>query len=90
MTTEKRPTGAYRKDFYSIFEGMVGREMKPQEHAFLKAMMQNYLNDHEEDVLAAKMDPREHSYTCKVCGGKTVGFGKKFKNKMKSIKDPVA
>lgn len=84
---ESRPKGAYRKDFYAIFEGMVGRKMTDQEHAFLKAMMLNYLKEHGTTVMASN-EVREHTFTCKKCGGVTKGKGKSFKSKMRKIKDP--
>lgn len=79
---------SYRFDFYRIFEGVAGRRITDQEHKFLKAMMENYLRDHEGNIPSP--EGREHTYLCKKCGGTTIGKGKRFKNKMRAIREPMS
>ena len=81
MEPLKKPRGAYRKEFYAIFERMIGREMTPEEHENLKTLMVEYLRDCQMDLppLPTKV---EYTFTCRNCRQQTMGKGKDFRKKM--------
>lgn len=62
---------------------MVGRDITEPEHAFLKAMMQNYINDCEPIVM--QHSPVEHKYICDSCAQEKSGKGTNFHMKMKKV-----
>ena len=81
MEPLKKTRGAYRKEFYAIFESIIGREMTPEEHTNLKTLIVEYLRDHQMD-LAPPPTKIEYTFTCRNCRQQTEGRGKEFRKKM--------
>ena len=77
--------GAIRLRIYVFVTKIVGRNLTKEEHEGLKVLLKDF-----RKTVAPIQQPEatEHTYTCVSCGGKKVGYGKRFKNKMRKIKPP--
>jgi len=83
--TEPIKAGKIRLQIYTMVREITGRDLTDQEHAMLKAILQDFKNTVAPTIKDA---PTEHTYTCKGCGGKKHGSGTKFTHKMNRIKPP--
>ncbi len=77
--------GKIRLQIYTMVKEMLGRDITEKEHAMLKVILEDFRRTVAPQI---QNNPIEHTYVCLKCGGKQVGYGKRFHLKMKNIKPP--
>lgn len=87
MTEENLAAGEYRKQIYKAVQDVIGRNLDKNEHAYISKILKEYVKAHAP---TEPLDQKaiEHTYVCKNCGGKKIGYGRNFNQKMKRIKPP--
>ncbi len=82
-----KTAGEYRNDIYKVMEGIMGKEMSEKEHAFVKAVLLEYVREHGRQM--SPQPPMKHEITCPKCLGVRTLVGKRLKEYKKKIKIAV-